>query len=117
MALYFNNLRSQWRLGTWRMLSTIISTTEAQALEEASRRIFGNLPVLGKKTGAKVARSKMKGPILDAYYPPPLVPFIRKEFPWYKTGVEERRAARRERLTKRGHAPPKKGEGKRSKKK
>jgi small subunit ribosomal protein S33 len=89
---------------------------EVARLKEASIQIFGNLPQLNPplRTGNKVLRKKLVGPLFDRPNDQPFEDVMRKEFPDFLTEKEERRRAKLSYLRRRGKGPPKKGEGKRA---
>ena len=66
------------------------------------------------RSGSKVLRRALKGEYVARYYPEPIEPYIRAQFPDYKTPIEERRAKKLEALRRRGKGPPPKGQGKRA---
>jgi len=86
-------------------------------IAESARVCFGNLPVVNFRTGFKVLKQKPWGGIAEQYY----MPDYRREFRAlstnFKTEEEERRHDQLIRFKRAGKSPPKKGEGKRSKKK
>mmetsp|Transcript_53831 Transcript_53831/g.78623 ORF Transcript_53831/g.78623 Transcript_53831/m.78623 type:complete len:101 (-) Transcript_53831:567-869(-) len=100
------------------MIRTLrLLSSSSAAGNEAARRIFGNLPISPVKTGLRVLRKPLVGPTLADYYPTPLEKYLKREFPGYQTPEQLRKKEKIDRLRKRGKAPPKKGEGKRSSKK
>jgi hypothetical protein len=50
---------------TWRRRSSIHT-----AIEAARREIFGIVPGNGLRSGRKILRSNLKGPMISGYYPP-----------------------------------------------
>ncbi|GMH53485.1 hypothetical protein TrLO_g188 [Triparma laevis f. longispina] len=92
-----------------------MSTTRVAHAFQVSCRIFGNNPnPTNLRSGAKILQRKMKGEMLARYYPEPIEPYIRKQFPGYMTDVEERRQKKLETMRRRGKGPPPKGQGKRA---
>ena len=86
-------------------------------IDETSRKCFGNLPVVNYRTGFQLLKKKPIGPLLINYYIPDSTKAFKRIAPDYKSEIEERRIDSLERLKRRGKGPPKKGQGKRSKKK
>lgn len=89
---------------------------EVAQLKLAAIKIFGNLPQLVPplRTGNKVLRRKLAGPLFYRPNDKPFEDVLRTEFPDYLTEQEERRRAKLQYLRRRGKGPPKKGEGKRA---
>ncbi|KAJ1444763.1 hypothetical protein M885DRAFT_552056 [Pelagophyceae sp. CCMP2097] len=89
-------------------------------LDEVSRRIFGNMPNLNIRTGAKVLSKKPKGPLLVDYYHNISYQDVdsigRDIFEGYLSEKEEARKMQLAILKRRGKSPPKKGFGKRAQK-
>lgn len=93
-------------------------TPAAKALiQETSRKIFGNLPIVNNRTGFKVLRKKPTGPLAVNHFPIETTNDFRKISPGYKTELEDRRQEKILRLRRAGNFIPKKGQGRRSKKK
>mmetsp|Transcript_18133 Transcript_18133/g.53916 ORF Transcript_18133/g.53916 Transcript_18133/m.53916 type:complete len:127 (-) Transcript_18133:40-420(-) len=92
---------------------------ESAALREKARIIFGNLPSTNQRSGNKVLRKKLKGPLLADYYFDQSgvdVDVLGREiFKGWLNEVEARRKNQLELLRRRGKGPPKKGQGKRAK--
>ena len=86
-------------------------------IDETARKCFGNLPIVNHRTGFQLLKKKPIGPILAKYYTPDNTRSFKAIAPDYMTELEERRADSLDRLKRRGKGPPKKGQGKRSKKK
>lgn len=84
------------------------------AINEASMRVFGNMPIVNHRTGFKILKRKPNGPIAANYYLPNMVPSFRKMDPTFRTELEENRIEKLIRLKRRGKGPPKKGHGKRT---
>lgn len=86
-------------------------------IDEASRKLFGNLPVVNYRTGFKFLKMKPIGPLLTNHYLPDVTrPFRDNTFD-FRTDQEARRAEGLARLKRRGKGAPKKGQGKRAQKK
>jgi small subunit ribosomal protein S33 len=86
-------------------------------IDEASRKCFGNRPIVNFRTGFKILKRRPIGPVINDYYIPNMAPMFRKVDPGFKTELEERRYEKLIKLRAKGKGPPKKGQGKRSKKK
>lgn len=86
-------------------------------IKETARKVFGNLPVVPYKTGMKKLRQKPLGGMLNNYYNKNTIKIFKKLDPTVEEEVRERRIAKLALLKKRGKGPPKKGQGKRAKKK
>ena len=86
-------------------------------IDETSRKCFGNLPVVNYRTGFQLLKRKPIGELLTNYYIPDPTKAFKRVSPDFMTELEERRVDSLERLKRRGKGPPKKGQGKRSKKK
>jgi len=89
---------------------------EVAALLETSRIIFGNLPYSTVRTGNKVLRKKLVGPLFSRDNDRPFEDVMRTEFPDFLTPKEDRRKQKLAYLRRRGKGPPKKGMGKRAQK-
>mmetsp|Transcript_22946 Transcript_22946/g.23597 ORF Transcript_22946/g.23597 Transcript_22946/m.23597 type:complete len:110 (+) Transcript_22946:89-418(+) len=103
------------------VLSSIIKprkfTQQSLAIiDEASRIIFGNRPVVPYRTDFKLLKRKLIGPIISNYYLPTFENDFRKVDPTFKSEIQERRAEKLIRLRSRNKGPPKKGQGSRAKK-
>lgn len=89
-------------------------------LDELSRKIFGTLPNRHLRTGNKVLRQRPKGEWLADYYFDEAGPTEDKVGRWIMKGWlndhEEWRQFKLQGLRRRGKGPPKKGQGRRSKK-
>jgi hypothetical protein len=96
------------------MSSRRFSAAMLAAINESSRVIFGNLPVVDYRTGNKLLRRKPMAPLLKDHYLPNLAPNMRKVAPDYLSDVEESRLELLERLKRKGKVTPKKGQGKRA---
>ena len=96
-------------------LGTALLETET-ALLETSRIIFGNLPYSTVRTGNKVLRKKLVGPLFSRDNARPFEDVMRTEFPDFLTPKEDRRKQKLAYLRRRGKGPPKKGMGKRAQK-
>mmetsp|Transcript_3907 Transcript_3907/g.5047 ORF Transcript_3907/g.5047 Transcript_3907/m.5047 type:complete len:93 (-) Transcript_3907:88-366(-) len=88
-----------------------------QAVQAVIRNIFGTVPGASSRQDLRLLRKPLKGVIIARYHPKPLEPSIRRVDPTYLTEQEARRKDKLRRLRMRGKGPPKKGEGKRTKKK
>ena len=97
--------------------SKLIPPALKAIIAEASRQCFGHLPVVPYRTGSKLLRRKPIGPMAVNYYPEDLTRTFKLASPDFMTDLEERRVEALARLKRRGKGPPKKGQGKRSKKK
>ena len=88
-------------------------------LDEIGRVIFGNLPSTNERSGQKVLRKKLKGPLLADYYFDQNgveVDVVGREIvSGWMNDEEARRKNQLEILRRRGKGPPKKGMGKRAK--
>mmetsp|Transcript_47328 Transcript_47328/g.88147 ORF Transcript_47328/g.88147 Transcript_47328/m.88147 type:complete len:159 (-) Transcript_47328:332-808(-) len=94
-----------------------LSAEEITELESTGRKIFGMRPFSPgcKRTGAKVLRKKLVGPLFyDVYYGKPFEDVLRKVYPDFLTEKEDRRKQKLAYLRRRGKGPPKKGQGKRA---
>jgi small subunit ribosomal protein S33 len=87
------------------------------AIDTASRRIFGNLPITNTRTGFKVLQRKPIGPLAINYYPADAERPFRNTLDDFATDLERRRVEALYRLKRRGKGPAKKGQGKRASKK
>ena len=85
-------------------------------IDEAARVCFNNRPVLPYRTHFKIFKKVPYGAVAANYYVPDMAPAFRKFAPGFKTEIEERREEKLVRLRARNKGPPKKGEGKRAKK-
>ena len=86
-------------------------------IDETSRKCFGFLPIVNYRTGFQFLKKKPLGPLMTNYYVPDDTRNFKLMSPDYMTELEERRRDALDRLKRRGKSPPKKGQGKRSKKK
>jgi hypothetical protein len=86
-------------------------------IQETSRKVFGNLPIVPYRTGMKILRQKPIGPMAANYYLPEMTRDFKLVAPDFMTEIEERRTDALARLKRRGKGPPKKGQGKRASKK
>jgi len=86
-------------------------------IQETSRVTFGNLPIVNYRTGYKYLKVAPTGPMAVKYYIPDMTKAFKSAAPDFQTDIEERRFEQLDRLRRRGKGPPKKGEGKRSKRK
>jgi small subunit ribosomal protein S33 len=84
-----------------------------QTLAAIRARIFGTHLGDGRPSGRKLLRRALIGPAVAAYYPPDPAAMD----PLWVNVDDTRRVSKLERMTRRGKAPPKKGEGKRAGKK
>eukprot|EP01038_Epipyxis_sp_PR26KG_P014904 gene14904-20045_t len=84
-------------------------------IDETARNCFGNLPIVPYRTGNKILRQKLMGPLVMKHYLPQGIDrAARKIAPDYKSPLEQRRFDKADRLKRRGKGPPKKGQGKRA---
>jgi small subunit ribosomal protein S33 len=84
-------------------------------IHEAARKCFGNLPIVNYRTGFKILRQMPIGPLANNFPVDPTHAY-KKLMPTFTTELEERRIDKLDRLRRAGKGPPKKGQGKRSKK-
>ena len=94
-----------------------MSDEEKAELDAEARRIFGHRPWSPVRTGNKVLRKKLVGPLFESFYSKPFEDVLRSKFPEYLTEKEERRKQKLAYMRRRGKGPPKKGQGKRAGKK
>jgi hypothetical protein len=91
----------------------------SKRLDAIGRAIFGTLEGTNERSGNKVLRKKLKGPLLADYYfdqSGQSVDEVGREIvKGWMNDVEARRKSQLEVLRRRGKGPPKKGQGKRSK--
>jgi hypothetical protein len=98
-------------------MSRRFSARTLAVIDESARLVFGNRPVLPYRTGFSVFKRLPYGPIAANYYVPNMAPQFRKfGASDFKTDLEERREEKLMRLRAKNKGPPKKGEGKRAKK-
>ena len=92
---------------------------QSKRLDAIGRAIFGTLEGNNERSGNKVLRKKLKGPLLADYYfdqSGQSVDEVGREIvKGWMSDVEARRKSQLEVLRRRGKGPPKKGQGKRSK--
>ena len=86
-------------------------------IDESSRVIFGNLPIVPYRTGFKYLKRKPMGALVVQHYIPDVSKEIRRDDPTFRTDEEQSRLEKLDRLRFRGKGPPKKGHGKRASKK
>ena len=86
-------------------------------IQEAARKCFGNLPIVDYRTGFKLLKRIPTGPLAINHFPVDGYKQFKKMVPEFTTDLEERRKDWHDRLKRRGKSIPKKGQGKRSKKK
>ena len=91
-----------------------LAEDEIAHIREQSRLIFGNLPWSPCRTGNKVLRRKLVGPLFSPPNDKPFKDLMRTEFPTFLTEKEERRKIKLAFMRRRGKGPPKKGQGKRA---
>lgn len=77
-------------------------------------KVFGNMPIVNRRTGFKLLKRKPIGPYVVQHYLPDFAPMFRKADPTFRTELEENRIDKLIRLKRRGKGPPKKGLGKRN---
>ena len=90
--------------------------TRSQKVAAAAARIFGMHVGNGMRSGRKVLAKALAGPKMLEWYAEAYPIGVRRD-PLYECPEAAFRADRVERLKRRGKVQPKKGEGKRSKKK
>ncbi len=88
-----------------------------KVIDESSRKVFGNLPIVPYRTGFKLLRTKPIGPLLNSYFPHDFTKNFRSVLDNFQTDLEQRRANALLRAKRQGKGPPKKGEGRRASKK
>lgn len=92
--------------------------------DKLSNEIFGTLPHPGAeynhqyfvRSGNKVLRRNERGTKIARYYFEPINKYAKAEFPGWVDDVRQRRREKVDKNKRRGKGAPKKGEGKRSKK-
>ncbi|XP_062011716.1 small ribosomal subunit protein mS33-like isoform X1 [Rosa rugosa] len=95
-------------------LKSILTAAVNTGVTEARARIFGHvLNPTGLKSAHKILRKKLIGEKVAQWYPHD----IRKDDPLIMKAEEKERTNKLEMLKRRGKGPPKKGQGKRSKRK
>ena len=104
--------------GRWTPKTTP-AAPQSKRLDAIGRAIFGTLEGNNERSGNKVLRKKLKGPLLADYYfdqSGQSVDEVGREIvKGWMNDVEARRKSQLEVLRRRGKGPPKKGQGKRSK--
>uniref|UniRef100_A0A7S3JU98 Small ribosomal subunit protein mS33 n=1 Tax=Aureoumbra lagunensis TaxID=44058 RepID=A0A7S3JU98_9STRA len=104
-----------------RKFSGFTTKATSKRLDELSRKIFGSLPQTGIRTGLKILRKRPKGAWIADYYMDSVIPshheIGRSVIRGYMDVHQEWRKYKLQQLHRRGKGPPKKGQGKRSKKK
>ncbi|CAM9362761.1 unnamed protein product [Phaeothamnion confervicola] len=99
------------------MAHRVLTTAALDAVDGARRRLFGQLPRAFCRTGNKQLMAPLRGPAIASWYPEDIKPHVRRHFPsMYPDELTERRAAKLALMKRFGKGPPKKGAGKRSKK-
>ena len=88
-----------------------------QAIAKLTKDIFGALPIKGIRTGNQFLKKRHTAVLENRYYVESIDSYARKFMPGYLNEQEERRQMKLEQLRRRGKGPPKKGSGKRSKRK
>ena len=103
----------------WEPRAPAVAPSSAR-LDEIGRAIFGNLPSTNERSGQKVLRKKLKGPLLADYYFDQYgvdVDVVGREIvKGWMNDEEARRKNQLEILRRRGKGPPKKGMGSRASK-
>ncbi|KAJ8605160.1 hypothetical protein CTAYLR_000347 [Chrysophaeum taylorii] len=103
------------------MLLRIVRFASSARLDELGRAIFGTLPPSRVRTGNKLFRKRLKGPLFADYYfdvsGGDVHKIGREVIQGWLSDKQERRVEKLETLRRRGKGPPKKGQGKRAKKK
>lgn len=95
-----------------RWLGTFAHTDET--FEQIQARIFGNHIGNGLRSGRKVLSKVLMGNKVASYY---MDTINQRDDPLFVDMEAEKRKLKLDKLKRRGKAPPKKGQGKRSKKK
>lgn len=93
-----------------------IAPATGRSLDQVAREVWGHVkdPVgPGHRSGQKILRRPLKGPLYTSWYPPPLESM--KGNPITLTEKQERWQKKLKILRAAGKGPPKKGAGKRSK--
>ena len=94
--------------------SSTTATSSARKIALAAARIFQTaLNDTNAPTGRKLLKKSLVGPTLTSWYPEK----IQRLDALFEDPEDKRRKVKLERMKRRGKGPPKKGEGKRSKKK
>ncbi|GMN57802.1 hypothetical protein TIFTF001_026904 [Ficus carica] len=94
-------------------LKSILAAAVTRGVTEARARIFGHvLNPTGQRTAHKILRKKLIGEKVAQWYPDDLM----REDPQLFARKEQLRLSKLEMLKRRGKGPPKKGQGKRAKK-
>ncbi|XP_059626773.1 small ribosomal subunit protein mS33-like [Cornus florida] len=94
-------------------LKSILAEAAIQGLTEVRAKIFGHvLNPTGAKSSHKILRKKLIGEKVAQWYPYD----IKKDDPLVMAQEEQERIAKLEMLKRRGKGPPKKGQGKKAKK-
>ncbi|KAL5545826.1 hypothetical protein UlMin_005513 [Ulmus minor] len=95
-------------------LKSILAAAATKGVTEARARIFGHvINLTGQRSAHKILRKKLIGEKVAEWYPHD----ITKDDPLIMARKEQERLSRLEMLKRRGKGAPKKGQGKRSKRK
>ncbi|KAM7268042.1 hypothetical protein ACFE04_010208 [Oxalis oulophora] len=95
-------------------LKNILAKAVMVGVDEARARIFGHmLNPTGQRTAHKILRKKLIGEKVAAWYPHD----IKEDDPMLMAREQQERLSKLEMLKRRGKGPPKKGQGKRVKRK
>ena len=95
--------------------AAMASRVSKQVIAEASRRIFGTLPVSAERSGIQHLKKHLKGPVIADYYQQPWHSVMTRVDPEFAySEKEERRLFNIDMAKKRGKGTPKKGSGKRA---
>ncbi|XP_047334887.1 uncharacterized protein LOC124938490 [Impatiens glandulifera] len=95
-------------------LKNVLAEAAIKGVTEARAKIFGHvLNPTGQVSPHKILRKKLFGEKIAQWYPHD----IRTDDPLYMAQQQQERLSKLEMLKRRGKGPPKKGQGKRSKRK
>jgi len=94
-----------------------LSPAFLKVIDEAARKVFGNLPIVNYRTGFKYLKRHPMGNYAVNHYIPDYTRGFRDVTEDFDTQLEENSRDRLARLKTRGKSPPKKGHGKRASKK
>eukprot|EP00208_Stichococcus_sp_RCC1054_P004975 CAMPEP_0206148328 /NCGR_PEP_ID=MMETSP1473-20131121/36293_1 /ASSEMBLY_ACC=CAM_ASM_001109 /TAXON_ID=1461547 /ORGANISM="Stichococcus sp, Strain RCC1054" /LENGTH=153 /DNA_ID=CAMNT_0053545623 /DNA_START=144 /DNA_END=605 /DNA_ORIENTATION=+ len=105
----------------WMSSSAAIKREEplygGQTLLQIRSRVFGDHIGNGLQSGRKLLRRKLNGAKIASYYGNVGKKSLEQSDPFMEDLDAQRKKAKLERLARRGKAPPKKGQGKRGKRK
>lgn len=94
----------------------LLQTMQTKELRKIGRTLFNRLPILNIKTGNKIAKKALKGPTIASWHTKPFTSSLPKGDIYHKM-IQEERDNELLKLRRNGKGTPKKGAGKRSKKK